>query len=41
MKILNTIDNKRRYVHQGEQPFWEGFEELLIDTFDYNPSFAD
>ena len=30
--------NKRHYVHQGKQPFWEGFEAFLIDTYDYDPS---
>jgi len=30
--------NKRHYVHEGKQPFWEGFESFLIDTYGYNPS---
>lgn len=30
--------NKRHYVHQGKQPFWEGFKTFLIDTYGYNPS---
>lgn len=30
--------NKRHYVHQSKQPFWEGLESFLIDTYGYNPS---
>ena len=30
--------NKRHYIHQGKQPFWEGIEGYLIDTYGYNPS---
>ena len=30
--------NKRHYVHEGKEPFWEGFEGFLINTYGYNPS---
>ena len=30
--------NKRHYVHEGKEPFWEGFEGYLINTYGYNPS---
>lgn len=33
-----TLVNKRHYVHQGKEPFWEGFETFLIDTYNYDPS---
>lgn len=29
---------KRHYHHDGKQPFWEGFEEFLMDTYDYDPT---
>jgi len=29
---------KRHYVHKGKEPFWEGFERYLIDTYAYNPA---
>lgn len=29
---------KRHYVHKGKEPFWEGLENFLIDTYDYNPA---
>lgn len=29
---------KRHYVHKGKEPFWEGFERFLIDTYGYNPT---
>lgn len=29
---------KRHYVHKGKTPFWEGFEQYLIDTYEYNPA---
>ncbi|HHU61181.1 MAG TPA: ISLre2 family transposase [Natronincola sp.] len=31
------LKNKRHYVHDGKQPFWEGFEEFLTDNFEYEP----
>ena len=32
------LKNKRHYVHQGKEPFWEGFETFLIDTYNYDPT---
>ena len=29
---------KRHYVHKGKEPFWEGFEQFLMDNYNYNPS---
>lgn len=29
---------KRHYVHKGKEAFWEGFEQFLIDNYNYNPS---
>jgi len=29
---------KRHYVHQGTQPFWEGFETFLMETYAYDPT---
>ena len=29
---------KRHYAHQGTQPFWEGFETFLMNTYDYDPT---
>lgn len=29
---------KRHYVHKGKEPFWEGFEQFLLDNYNYNPS---
>lgn len=28
---------KRHYIHKGKEPFWEGLESYLIDTYEYNP----
>ena len=32
------LKNKRHYVHQGKEPFWEGFETFLIETYGYDPT---
>lgn len=29
---------KRHYHHKGKEPFWEGFERFLMDTYAYNPN---
>lgn len=29
---------KRHYHHDGKQPFWEGFESFLMDTYGYDPT---
>lgn len=28
---------KRHYIHEGTLPFWEEFEQYLMDTYDYDP----
>lgn len=28
---------KSHYVHKGKEPFWKGLENLLIDTYGFNP----
>ena len=32
-----TLKQKRHFVHDGEQPFWEAFEQFLVDEFEYEP----
>lgn len=32
------LKNKRHYIHRGTQPFWEGFEEFLMEHFEYDPT---
>jgi glycosyltransferase involved in cell wall biosynthesis len=29
---------KRHYVHEGSLPFWEEFEQYLMDTYEYDPT---
>ncbi len=29
---------KRHYIHEGNLPFWEGFEQFLMATYDYDPT---
>lgn len=29
---------KRHYFHKGKDPFWEGFEQFLMDNYNYNPT---
>lgn len=33
-----SLVSKRHYVHTGKEPFWEGFEQFLIDTYGYKPT---
>lgn len=28
---------KRHYIHRGNLPFWEGFEQFLMANYDYDP----
>lgn len=28
---------KRHYIHEGSLPFWEEFEQYLMDTYEYDP----
>jgi len=32
-----SLVSKRHYIHKGKVPFWEGFEQFLIDNYSYNP----
>ena len=34
-----TLINKRHYVHQEDQPFWEGFEQFLFENYGYDPTY--
>src|SRR5690606_8436473 len=34
-KRTNLV-KKRHYIHQGDLPFWEGFEQFLMDNYDYD-----
>jgi hypothetical protein len=31
------LKNKRHYIHQGKESFWEGFETFLEENYDYDP----
>ncbi|PLR89835.1 transposase, partial [Bacillus canaveralius] len=33
-----ALKDKRHFVHRGKEPFWEAFEDFLIDTFEYDPA---
>lgn len=33
-----SLKDKRHYIHQGKEPFWEGFETYLLNTFNYDPT---
>lgn len=33
-----SLKNKRHFVHQGKEPFWEEFETFLMESFDYDPA---
>src|SRR5690554_5028881 len=34
-----SLKNKRHFIHKGKQPFWEAFEDFLIENFEYDPTF--
>lgn len=36
-KRASLID-KRHFIHQGKLPFWEEFEQYLMDTYHYDPT---
>lgn len=36
-KRVRLVD-KRHYTHRGSEPFWEGFEQFLMDTYEYDPT---
>ena len=33
-----SLTAKRHYIHKGTEPFWEGFEQFLMDTYHYDPT---
>lgn len=33
-----SLKDKRHFIHRGKQPFWEAFEDFLIETFEYDPT---
>lgn len=33
-----SLKEKRHFIHQGKQPFWEAFEEFLVEHFEYDPT---
>src|SRR5690625_6499394 len=35
-KRASLID-KRHFIHRREHPFWEEFEQYLMDTYEYDP----
>lgn len=32
-----SLKNKRHFIHEGKQPFWEAFEDFLVETYEYDP----
>lgn len=34
-----SLVNKRHFVHKGEAPFWEEFEQFLFDNYQYDPTY--
>lgn len=33
-----SLKGKRHYIHDDSEPFWEGFESFLMDTYHYDPT---
>ncbi|MDQ0158041.1 ISLre2 family transposase [Robertmurraya andreesenii] len=33
-----SLKGKRHFIHLGKRPFWEAFEDFLIETFEYDPT---
>ncbi|MEJ9151460.1 ISLre2 family transposase [Bacillus smithii] len=33
-----SLKDKRHFIHRGNQPFWEAFEDFLIENFEYDPT---
>jgi len=33
-----SLKDKRHFIHRGIQPFWEEFEDFLIENFEYDSS---
>lgn len=34
-----SLLKKRHYIHQEEEPFWEGFEQFLFENYGYDPTY--
>jgi hypothetical protein len=34
----SRLMDKRHFIHEGNLPFWEEFEQFLMDTYDYDPT---
>lgn len=34
-----SLKDKRHFTHREKEPFWEAFEEFLIENFEYDPTF--
>ena len=32
------LKEKRHFIHEGKLPFWEKFEQYLMDTYECNPT---
>src|SRR5699024_8437860 len=33
-----SLKEKRHFIHKGQLPFWEEFEQYLMDTYEYDPT---
>lgn len=33
-----SLKNKRHFIYRGKQPFWEAFEDFLMENFEYDPT---
>lgn len=33
-----ALKNKRHFIHRGKLPFWESFEQYLVETYEYDPT---
>src|SRR5699024_5867105 len=33
-----SLKEKRHFIHEGQLPFWEEFEQYLMDTYEYDPT---
>lgn len=33
-----ALKDKRHFIHRGKLPFWESFEQYLVDTYEYDPA---
>src|SRR5699024_11459052 len=33
-----SLKETRHFIHKGQLPFWEEFEQYLMDTYEYEPT---